>query len=86
MSRVLDRLAIRSAKALGIDPCVVVAWVGWALSWHPEVRAVRREILRRVVTTAFSVAATANPGTGQPFRPGDESASSRSRPRRPARQ
>ena len=50
MSRALDRLAIRAAKALGLDPCVVVAWVGWALSWHPEVRAVRREILRRVVT------------------------------------
>ena len=50
MSRVLDRLAIRSAKALGLDPCMVVAWVGWVLSWRPEVRAVRREILRRVVT------------------------------------
>ncbi|MTW21176.1 hypothetical protein [Allochromatium palmeri] len=50
MNRVLDALAIRAAKALGLDPCVVVAWVAWALCWRPEVRAVRREILRRVVT------------------------------------
>lgn len=50
MSRVVDRLAIRAAKAFGLDPCWVVTWVDWVLSWPPEVRAVRREILRRVVS------------------------------------
>lgn len=56
MSRVLDRLAIRAATALGLDPCVVVAWVAWVLCWCPEVRAVRREILRRVIQERKSAA------------------------------
>lgn len=64
MSRVLDRLAVRAAKALGLDPCVVVAWVGWALSWRPEVRAVRREILYRVVTVTEKQADTVTAKTG----------------------
>ncbi|WP_200375313.1 hypothetical protein [Thiocystis violacea] len=48
MISVLDRLAIRFAKALGLDSCVVVVWVRWALSWRPEDRAVWREIRSRV--------------------------------------
>lgn len=48
MKRALDAMAVRSARWLGLDPYVVVAWVRWALSWDPEVRPVRYEILRRV--------------------------------------
>jgi hypothetical protein len=44
----LDVFVVRIAKSFRLDPCVVVAWVAWALSWRPEVRAVRREILCRV--------------------------------------
>ncbi|TCT23857.1 hypothetical protein EDC35_101171 [Thiobaca trueperi] len=48
MNNVLDRLAIRLADVLGLDPCVMVCRLRWLLCWRPEVRSVWREMLNRV--------------------------------------
>lgn len=43
-------LGLRLARLLGADPCVMICRVRLLLCWDCELRPVRRDILRRVVS------------------------------------